>query len=38
MMMGADFYWEVFRNTGNPKAYILYKETQETEDSTNKEE
>jgi hypothetical protein len=25
-MTGPDFYWEIFKNTGSPTAYLLYKD------------
>ncbi|MDQ7824465.1 MAG: YqzL family protein [Candidatus Eremiobacteraeota bacterium] len=25
-MTGSDFYWEIFKNTGSPTAYLLYKD------------
>ncbi len=25
-MMNPEFYWEIFKNTGSPTAYLLYKD------------
>ncbi len=28
-MTSPEFYWEIFKNTGSPTAYLLYKENTE---------
>lgn len=29
-MTGTEFYWEIFKNTGSPAAYLLYKDDELT--------
>jgi hypothetical protein len=29
-MTGPEFYWEIFKNTGSPTAYLLYRDNKET--------
>lgn len=30
-MTNPEFYWEIFKNTGSPTAYLLYKDKNEAE-------